>query len=102
MGFVPLFDSKPTLIWRIWFPFDYESNVYIYRTLHLFQWVATLYFATLNTSLDIFGGNCYSLIAGHLKIVTFQIVHTSDERVRKNDFVHQFFFSAWITSEQAR
>lgn len=73
MGFVPLFDSEPTLIWQIWFPFDYETNVYIYRTLHIFQWVATIYFATLNTSLDIFGGNCYSLIAGHLKILGLRL-----------------------------
>lgn len=88
MGFVPLFDSKPTLIWQIWFPFDYESNVYVYRTLHLFQWVATIYFATLNTSLDIFGGNCYSLIAGHLKILGLRLsrLGETNELIKKQPF----------------
>lgn len=62
-------NSKRVLVWASWYPFDATSDVDVYHGVLIYQFVATLYMATIIQSIDVFGGSIYCVLGGHLELL---------------------------------
>lgn len=65
----PLLKPEMELMWVSWFPFDTSARRDVYHLVLLYQFIATLYMATIIQSTDVFGGSIYCIVGAHLDVL---------------------------------
>lgn len=58
-----------SLMWASWWPMEYRQDNFGWYCAVFFQFVATTYMVTIFSTIDVFGGTIYSILAAHLDVI---------------------------------
>lgn len=66
--------SERALMWPSWYPcIHYENSTVIFFTLAIYQYVASLFVALMDSSVDIYGSALNKMLGAHLDILGIQL-----------------------------
>lgn len=65
----PLMQSDRILIWLFWLPFDFKMNEIVYQTVLFYQYLGTLFAATVHSTIDSMAAGMYSVVGSHLDVL---------------------------------
>lgn len=85
----PLLKTERVLMWTAWYPFDTTARLAVYHSVLLYQFVATLYTATIIQSTDVFGGSIYCVVGAHLDVLGERIKGLGTKRTDLFNFSTQ-------------
>lgn len=74
------------LLWRSWFPFDWERTALGYRTALGFQIVCNVYIGVLYSTVDTFGPMAYGTLASFLDVLAMRLQRLGTEDKSKKPY----------------
>lgn len=92
-----LMKSNHALIWMYWVPFDYKKNEIVYHTVLFYQFLGTLFVATINPTIDSLAAAMYSVVESHLDVLGQRMANLGKNR-REDQMINTPKYLEWQKS----
>lgn len=82
--------SERALMWPSWYPFiNYQNSIIIFFVLSIYQYVASLFVALMDSTVDIYGSALNKILGAHLDVLGIRLKSLGVEvQNEKGDAAH--------------